>query len=317
MSEVVSIGQIITDILVRPVEAVDFRIDTQEVETIQLNTGGDSFNVAVALSKLDVDVAFNGKIGADIFGELLIGRIKSCGIDSSGLVVAEGDSTSSSVALIRKNGERCFLFYPGANNHLGIEDIKWDAIDNAKIVHVGGLYTLPLLDGENVAKILRYAKEKGKLTTVDVSWDRSNRWFSGIRESLPYIDYFLPSYGEAKEIAQKDSPEEIARFLQSAGAKHVIIKLGNDGSYVKPADADGYVVAPVDFGEVVDTTGAGDSYVAGFIRGLLNGWDLAACALFATVVAGENIRKIGATAGIPAYHDALKRYKEESGKRKP
>jgi sugar/nucleoside kinase (ribokinase family) len=95
----------------------------------------------------------------------------------------------------------------------------------------------------------------------------------------------------------------MAAFLRDRGVANVVIKLGERGCFVLPAGGQGFVVDAFPT-RVVDTTGAGDSFVAGFLTGLLRGWEPRRCARLACAVAALNIRQVGATAGVPTFEEA-------------
>lgn len=122
-----------------------------------------------------------------------------------------------------------------------------------------------------------------------------------IAPCLPYTDYFLPSYEEARMLAGgRDDPAEIAMFLQDAGAKVVGLKMGERGSYLRAADGT-EVRVPILPVTAVDGTGAGDAYVAGFLAGLLRGWSLEECARFANAVGACCVTAMGATTGLRSF----------------
>jgi sugar/nucleoside kinase (ribokinase family) len=181
-------------------------------------------------------------------------------------------------------------------------------------VHVGGTYLLPRFDGAGAAQLFESARRDGKLTSMDVTWDTTGRWLATIEPCLPHLSFFLPSIREAREITGRERPEEMAELLQGRGVETVAIKLGAQGCYVKPAGAPGFF-SPAFRTEVVDTTGAGDAFVAGFLAGVLRGRDPAACARLACAVAALNIRKVGATAGMPRMEEADSLMKLEGSKR--
>ena len=303
MIEILCVGQLVADILVRPVERVDFGIDTQRVELIELRNGGDSLNAAIGLSRLGFRVGFVGRIGTDHWGDFLASVIRNEGIDARGLKRIAEAGTGSVVVLINSSGERVFFYHGGTNDLFRPEDVDPALVAEASIVHVGGTYLLPRFDGTGAAQLLAAARKRGKLTSMDVTWDATGRWLATIGPCLPHLSFFLPSVREAREITGRERPEEMAEFLQARGVESVAIKLGAQGCYVKAPTGKGFY-APAFSTQVVDTTGAGDSFVAGFLAGVLRGRDLGACARLACAVAALNIRKVGATAGMPSMQDA-------------
>jgi sugar/nucleoside kinase (ribokinase family) len=314
MSEILCVGQLVADILVRPVERVDFGLDTQRVDLIELRNGGDSLNTAIGLSRLGCRVGFVGRIGTDHWGDFLASVIRHEGIDARGLKRTGEAGTCSVVVLINSSGERVFFYHGGANDLFCPEDVDPALVADADVVHVGGTYLLPRFDGAGAARLFAGARLQGKLTSMDVTWDTEGRWLPTIEPCLPHLSFFLPSVREAREITGREKAEEMAEFLQARGVETVVIKLGARGCYVKPAGAEGFF-SPAFPTQAVDTTGAGDAFVAGFLAGVLRGLDLAACARLASAVAALNIRKVGATAGMPSMEEALSFMKTEERER--
>ena len=115
----------------------------------------------------------------------------------------------------------------------------------------------------------------------------------------------MPSYDEACELSGRTNPAEIASVFNAAGVKNVIIKLNSEGCFVKPLDEEGYIVPSYNRIEPVDTSGAGDSFCAGFIAGLDQGWDIRKCAAFANATGAHCIMKIGTTTGIKPMNEIL------------
>ena len=301
--EVLCVGQLAADILVRPVNRVDFGVDTQRVEGIDIRNGGDSLNAALGLRRLGVSVGFSGLVGDDRLGEYLRGLILDAGIDARGLKRTSDARTCACLVLINGSGDRTFFYYGGSNDLFGPDSIDPVLVKEASIVHVGGTYLLPRFDGEGAAGLFAAARAQGKPTSMDVTWDTTGRWLAVIEPCLPHLSFFTPSITEAKHIAGTDDPAGIARFFLDRGVETAVIKLGSEGCYVRRQGAEGFRV-PAFPTEVVDTTGAGDSFVAGFLTGIVRGWELSESATFACAVAALNIRKIGATAGIPTFEEA-------------
>lgn len=310
--DVLCVGQLAADILVRPVERVDFGVDTRRVEGIEIRNGGDALNVAIGLSKLGARVGFCGKVGQDHLGEYLRGVVRGAGIDDSGLARTSEATTCACLVLINSGGDRSFFYHGGANELFSAADVREDLLASASIVYAGGTYLLPRFDGEGAAGLFRRARAEGKRTAMDVTWDVTGRWLSVIEPCLPHLDFFMPSIREAERIAGTADPAGIAAFLEKKGVGTSVVKLGEKGCHVKARGEPGFSV-PAFPAEVVDTTGAGDSFVAGFLAGVLKGWDLRRSATLACAVAGLNIGKLGATGGVPTFDEAV-RYMEGRGR---
>jgi len=191
--DILCVGQLVADILVRPVDNIDFAVDTKRVGQIAVNPGGDCLNTAISLAKLGNSTGFCGKIGNDVLGKFLKEIIKNNHIDTAGLKIAEGSETSSVIVLINSTGERTFLYHGGSNDLFCYEDIAASLLDECRIVHVGGTFLLPRFDGEGAARFLKLAREKGRCTSMDVTYDTSGRWLDIIRPCLTYLNLFMPS----------------------------------------------------------------------------------------------------------------------------
>ena len=297
--DVLCVGQMVADILVQGADAVDFSVDTTRVDKISIQSGGDCLNTAIDLSLLGSKVGFTGVLGSDVLGRFLLDTARSKKIDARGVKVKDGVSTSSVIVLINSSGERVFLYYGGSNDRFSFQNIDPSLIEECRIVHVGGTYQLPFFDGEGAEKLFRLAKARGKMTSMDVTWDTSGRWMNTIEPCLPFLDLFLPSIGEAEKITGESQPEKMARVLKNKGVKHVAIKLGKRGCYV---DAFGErFFQPAFDVEAVDTTGAGDAFVSGMLIGILRGWDIRRTAEFACAVSANCIQSLGATSGIISF----------------
>ena len=121
----------------------------------------------------------------------------------------------------------------------------------------------------------RYAQSKGKTTSMDVTWDTTGRWLSVIKPCLPHLDLFMPNEKEASLITGQKTPEKMAEFFLKYGVKIAVIKLGAKGAYIRSGNEEFYQTAFES--EVTDTTGAGDSFVAGFLSQYIKDCSLKEC----------------------------------------
>ncbi|MBQ6847264.1 MAG: carbohydrate kinase family protein, partial [Oscillospiraceae bacterium] len=237
------------------------------------------------------------------------------GVNIDGLVVEKGGDTSASVVVVDSSGERSFLHCKGTNNTFCYDDVNFDVIENSRIVFVAGAMLMSKFDGEDCAKMLKKAKKMGKITALDTAWDDSGRWMEVLKPCLPYVDYFIPSIEEAIELAGGETDhEKIAECFFDCGVKHVAIKVGKDGSFVKESrDSKGIYVAPFMREKPVDTTGAGDSWCSGFLHGIAMGKTMEESALIGNAVGAHIIMAVGATTGIVPYAE-IEKFIEENRK---
>lgn len=305
MYEVVCVGILCADVLAKPIDKLPEKGKLDIIDGIQLQAGGCASNAAIDLAKIGIKATIIGKIGEDGFGKFLEETLKNQGVDTGGLKVECSIPTSASVVMINEDGERSILHCLGSNSIFSFEDINVEVVKNSKILFIAGTFLMPQFDGNGAEKLLKLAKEVGVLCCMDTAWDYSGQWMKKIENTLKYLDWFMPSYEEARELSGKNEPETIAEVFLSRGVKNVVIKLGKDGCYVKPGNESGFYVPTYDDVEVVDTSGAGDSFCAGFLTGLARGWNIKMCAKFANAVGSHCVMEIGTTTGIKTMEEIL------------
>ena len=313
MAEVVSLGIHILDVLGRPVTRIPPRQDVDLIEEIRLTVAGTAACTSVDLAKLGVDVLAMGAIGEDAAGNFIVDTMNRYGIDTSGLVRKPGVQTSATMLPIRPNGERPALHVLGASAELTPNDIDFGAIAAARHLHFGGTYLLPKLDGIATGHVLKHAKEHAVPVTLDlIAIDRPDL-LELLIPALPYVDYFMPGLDEARMICGLHDRQEVIRFFLERGVRCTVFKMGQEGSSLAWWGGDGEIEkvrVPAFAAEVVDTTGCGDAYCAGFIVGLLRGWDLVECARFGTAAAGLVITELGSDAGIVDFEHTVRFMRE-------
>lgn len=296
MAEVVCLGILVADVVGKPVEQLPERGKLSLVDRMELHTGGNAANSGIGLAKIGIDTAVIGKVGDDGFGDFMAGRLERNGINTRGVVRDKEVATSATMVMVHSDGERSFIHYLGANAALMEEDIDFSVITGARVLDVTGTFLLPGIDGPPTANILRKAREMGVTTALDTCWDSRGQWMTLLRPCLPYLDYALPSLNEAQMITGRQTPREVAEVLLDNGVGTVGLKLGEDGCYIRSADVEmtvpGYLV------ECQDALGAGDSWVAGFLTGLVKGWNLEETAKFANAVGACCVTALGATTGV-------------------
>jgi len=305
MTDIVCVGILVADVLGKTVDSLPERGKLGLVDTMSLQIGGCAANVVIDLAKLGLRTTLIGKTGDDNFGKFLLDNLNEENVDVSGLKLDKNVSTSASMVMIAGDGERSILHSFGANAKFCFEDINLDIVKNSKILIIAGTFLMPDFDGEGTRKLLKYAKENGVLCCMDTAWDSKGQWLKKIESSLEYLDWFMPSYDEAVEMSGLSKPEDIAKFFHSKGVKNVVVKLGKDGCFVKPENEEGFTVDSFRKVEAIDTSGAGDSFCAGFIAGLHNNWDIRTCANFANAVGAHCIMEIGTTTGIKSIEETL------------
>ena len=304
MIDVLCVGILVADVITKPVSEVPAKGLLSRVDSIEMFTGGNAMTAAVNISKLGLKGAVMGKVGNDAFGDFLINELKKKGIETASVSVDPEVQTSVSVVLSDPDGERTFLHCVGANGTFCIDDVNWDIVAQSKVVFVTGSFLLDTFDGEQTMQFLKRCKEMGKITALDVCFDSKNRWGDIINMSMPYIDIFLPSIEEAERIAKSENIDEIANVFFNNGVGSLVIKLGSKGCYVKETKESEPVIIPVYKGiNVVDTTGAGDSFCSGFLAAYASGEGFVECARFGNATGAHCVMAKGATTGMKSYKE--------------
>lgn len=308
--DVALIGLLVADCIAKTVSKIPERGKLGLIDSLKLYSGGCAMNAAVDLKKIGAEVNILGMVGDDGFGSFLLGELEKAGISKTGVHVDDKSSTSASVVLVDEGGERTFLHCTGANGHFTDKHINYDVIDECEVVFVAGAMLMPSFDGEPCAAVLKKCREMGKTTVLDSAWDDTGRWMTVLEPCMPYIDYFIPSVEEARMFAGRDSLDEMADVFFDKGVGHVVIKTGKDGCYVRESKDKKAVRIPAFPVKAVDTTGAGDSFCAGFLYGLTHGMDIYESCRFANAVAAHCVMAVGASTGIKPY-DEIKKFIDE------
>ena len=299
--DVVCAGLSVVNFPVFPVDKFIFENDVNPVEPIELLSGGDAANQSIVLSRMGAKTALLTRRGDDDFGLIMLELLKKFGhdIDLSGISVDPVKATSVCAMMIKPDGHRHFVSHKGAMFDFAVDHIDLSILSRTKIASIGGLFGLPSFDGDGSLRFFQEAKKQGVITVADTKSDLMKIGLNGIREMLPFTDYFFPSYDEASVLSGETDPKRIAQVFLDAGAANTGIKLGSDGCYF--ANASQQFTVPVIPQKVVDTTGAGDNFMSGFIMGLLRGWEPRQCCLFGTAAATLCVAEIGPNLAVTSY----------------
>ena len=300
MKTVVTLGIQIFDILGRPVSHIPPGQHLALLDEVRVTVAGTAAGTAIDLAKLGARVITMGAIGTDSIGDFMVATYQKYGVETKYLVRKDGVQTSASMLLIRPNGERPALHVIGANGEMTWDDIDLEVVAGADYLHMGGTSLLPKLDGEPTRRLLEYAKSHGVTTTFDQVAIQRPDLLDIIEPCLPYVDYFMPGFEEAVLMCGLTDRADVIRFFLDRGAGHTVFKMGGAGSSIAWLE-DGKVREiriPAFRVPVVDSTGCGDAYCAGFIVGLSEGWDLERCGRLGTAASGLVIQGLGSDAGI-------------------
>jgi sugar/nucleoside kinase (ribokinase family) len=308
-------GLVVCDVPLRPVSKEIFDRDHTRIEAPVWSIGGDAANVAVALSRLGLEPALCCLVGKDIYGDFILKRLEESGVDTRNVVRHGDKGTGVSHVLIESGGERHFLVSSAINGDLCYEHINGELLAASDLVYLGSTMHLRGMDEGGTAKLFKKARELGKITVSDFGGedeDRGDYWLRHLEPVLRETDVALPSYREAVTLTGEKDLSRIRGALAPLGIKILAVKLGNQGCYITDFKKEWRLPIFPQF-EALDATGAGDSFGAGFVRGLLAGWETEACGIFASAVAGFNVTKLGATGGVPDFETAWRFVTEHAG----
>ena len=295
--DVVCIGGATLDITMCNINPNALSVDASYSDKIKISLGGDASNQASVLSKLGCRTALIAKVGTDDFGNIIYKKICEEDLDASLVIRCEEEDSGFCVVIVKPDGQRNFLVWPGnGKKDLLLSEIDLSFLLETKIVSVGSLFCLKELDHGGIREIFRAAQRRKVITIADMTADGYNIGPDAVADVYPYTDYLIPSYGEASYVTGKTKPELMAQKLLSAGVKNVIIKLGAKGCYVQNR-SESFYTDPYDV-TVVDTTGCGDNFVAGFITGLIHQFSLRQCAELACACGSYNAQFVGAHGSI-------------------
>jgi len=306
--DVTCVGILVTDILSSPISRIPEGGEIILVKDIVLETGGCAANTGVDLVKLGARVGLIGKVGNDIFGEFIIRDMKSKGLDTRGVKISSQASTSKTMIIPVISQDRRFIHTLGANGEFGYEDIDLEMIAAAKILYIGGYLVIPRLDQKSLTDILKFAREKGLRTVLDVvvpsEAGEEYRVENTLRQALPYTNVFVPNDDEARLLTGKEKPEEQAETFLNYGCEVAVITQGEKGALLKTRKET--IIAPAFKIEVVDHSGAGDAFDAGLIMGMLQNWDWPRTLEFASAVGASACTKLGCTPGVFTMGETMK-----------
>jgi sugar/nucleoside kinase (ribokinase family) len=301
---IVCLGILVADVVGRPLRAVPDPGRLALVDEMALHTGGCALNAATGLARLGLPVEVVGRIGADALGGFLQLKMSERGIGTQGVLRDPEVGTSATMVMVNPDGERRFVHYLGANARLRLEDVDAALIASASILHVGGALVLPGLDGPPMAALLQMARSAGVVTFLDPVWDDTGRWLDLLAPSLPYADYFLPNLVEAQALTGLNDPDDVAHALLDHGVGTVGLKLGAGGCLVVSGTGERLRLPAFEV-PVIDATGAGDAFAAGFMAGVWLDWSLERTARLANAAGALCVTGAGGSGNVRSLPETL------------
>jgi sugar/nucleoside kinase (ribokinase family) len=297
-ASVVCAGILVADLFVPPLERLPGAGELIATEDFLLQPGGCAANTAIALAKLGVPVSVSGKVGNDIFGDAVAHELQANGVQTDALKRSASYNTSKTVILPVVGEDRRYIHTIGANADFRVDDIDLALAGQAQVFALGGYFVLPKLESLRLIELLAGLKKRGVRTVLDIVVPTSTHHptLDDLRPILPHIDVFMPDSMEATMLTGETDPEKQAELFLQAGCAIAIITRGRDGALLMSAQKT--LEAPAFPVEVVDVSGAGDAFAAGFIVGLLEQWQTEDALRFASVIGASACTKLGCTGGV-------------------
>lgn len=264
--------------------------------------GGSAANTVVGLARLNAKVGFIGKVALDDEGELLLNDFKHENVNTKGIVVADHGRSGTVSAFIDVKGERALYVHPSVNDSLTFDEIDSNYARQAKFLHLTSMDEKPFQAQKKLIE---------ELPNVRVSFDPGEIYArKGLAKLKPLVKrsfIVMPSENELNMLTGQDFRKGAATLLKE-GARIVAVKLGEKGCYITNGKENHLI--PSIKTKVVDTTGAGDAFCAGFLHGLIKDKDLYECGQLGNFVASRCISKVGARTGLPRASDLSRSFLE-------
>ncbi len=300
--DIVNIGICTVDAIARTIDEPPPPGGLRTFDNLTMTTGGNAMNCGIALGKMGLGCDVVIKVGQDSLGEFVLSEARKYGLGTEGVIIDDaGTTTPFTFVSVRSDGQRSFYHICGTNGTMRNDEIDMDYVRRHRYCFVTGTMVMPTFDGEQTAVVLEDAAAAGLVTLLDTVYtdDASQEyWQSVILPCLPHLTYFIPSQPEAAAITGLKQPAEMARWLQDHGCQHAVIKLDVDGALCREADGAETHVPAYQVDSVVDTTGAGDCWSAGFLAGLAGGQSVPEAAALGNATAAHCIQAPGASTGI-------------------
>jgi ribokinase len=288
--EVVGLGALNYDVLY-VVERIAKGGEEMGIRDVKKAPGGSAANTIVALSRLGVDVSFVGLVGTDKEGELILEEFVKEGLETE--IRKEEGYTGAAIGFVDAEGERALYIYPGVNDRLGMAHIDIDVINNAQFLHTSSFVNTAQLELQ--CELARRIESKLSFSPGMLCFKYG---LDDLSELIARSEVLFISASELKSLMLSEDYEKGATKLLNLGAKNVCVTLGGIGSYVANSTGESYLIDAYQT-DVVDTTGAGDAFAAGFLYGLLHEKGIYESGKLGNLVASFCIQEYGCRKGLP------------------
>lgn len=297
--DILTIGEINVDLILGQDAQPIFGQFEKVVDDATLTVGGSGTIFAMGAAQLGLRVAYCGVVGDDTFGRFMLDQLHHRQIDTRGIIIDPRLKTGLSV-ILNVPGDRAILTHLGAIGALRAQQVNPTLLAQSRHIHVTSFFLQHNLR-PGLAMLLAKARANGSTVSIDTNWDPNERWDDGLHEILEQTDIFLPNDQEALAITRAETVEEALTILATT-IPVVAIKLGPAGAICQQGTQ---IVRDPGFPmQVVETTGAGDSFNGGFLYGLLQDWELTQALTLACACGALSTQAAGGTTAQPTLAQA-------------
>jgi sugar/nucleoside kinase (ribokinase family) len=294
--EVVVAGNLVLDVLVRPVKRIEYGF-TVWVDSIEQHLGGNGASTSYGLAMLGIPVCLRGAVGRDQFGDQVLKWLRAVNLDE---VERMDLPTATTVVLVAPDGSRSFLHAPGVSEEVFSEPGSFSGEKGH--FHLANIFSLPQMRKTGPLTLAR-ADEAGWTTSLDTGHDTRGEWMTVLEPCLKHVNILFANEAEARKISGLSDLKAAAGLFLDRGVKLVVIKRGGSGCAVFDGNAE--IWAPGFPVETVDTTGAGDCFTAGFLAGLHLGGTLEDAARLANACGALSASRMGSISGLRSYPQTM------------
>jgi len=299
VSTIAVIGELNLDLIVTGAERMPHPGEEIIVDDMLLTLGSSSAITACQLAALGDDVLFISKVGGDEFGRRALEFLREKGVSTEAIAVDESMKTGLTISTAI-DSERAQMTAMGCIQEMRLADVDFDLLRGRQHLHISSFYLQRNLRPD-IPRIFQQAREMGLTTSLDTGWPHEGESIHDTEPVWPHLDVFLPNDLEAMRLTGEEEPapalDALARRVPT-----VVMKIGPRGAEVRQGDK--HVKRAGLEIDVIDTTGAGDSFNAGFLHGYLADWDLADCLDLGNACGALSIRAPGGTTSQPTLDEA-------------
>ena len=299
------LGIAVTDTYAKSIDKIPKWDTLGTFDEVKYGAGGCAVNTAINLNSLGINCGVSAAIGKDLNGEFIIDQLKKRKIDTTNIIKTK-NNTAITFAMISSNGKRRYLTNWGANDIFSIKDLVFSNIQKYSLIHLCGTFAMKTFDGkETLEFVKKIKKNKNKiLISMDTIYNTKVNCLKLIKDLFPYIDIFFPSIEELTLITGYNSIKKNIDFLKATKIPLTGIKMGKEGSIFIHNNNASYC-SPFKV-KVIDTSGAGDAFMAGLIFATLSEYSLNYSMIFSTACAANNIQHVGASGNVPYFNKVEK-----------